>query len=282
MSNQSSYARKSGHPRSVRQHPQHLAKDNPCSDSRGSQFYNSQSSMNSPESGHYLGSSREMGPPPSFGSDFPTPPRPIEIEVNSSRTLPSPSASSSAPWETFSSPGFGGYPEYGSGRPLPIDNQVRASAPDPLQQWYTGNDGPWIPKGISTVPEERSMHSRARAGNRIPMQYGNQYRQPNASDAGSLHYGVAPSDSGYGTRHSDGNASVFSADINDRDQDCHSLVGHVADYQPFQGLNEVVLQQRDTRANESWPPVPSSSPSNTPTLVCPTCRKPVKTRSELK
>jgi hypothetical protein len=225
-----------------------------------------------------------MGPPSSFGTDFSAAPRPIEVVVNSSRTLPSPAASSPASWENFSSPGFGGYSDYGPARPLAVDNQVRTSAPDPLQQWYTGNDGPWIPKGISTVPEERQIHSSARAGNRIPMPYGNQCRQPNPSDTGSLHYGVAPSDSGYGTRHSDGSASVFSADINDRDQDCQSLVGHVAEYQPFQGLNnnEVALQQRDTRPNEPWPPVPGSFPSNTPSLVCPTCRKPVKTRSELK
>jgi hypothetical protein len=279
MSNQPGYARNSSHPRSVRHNSHYLADKNPRSDSRGLQFYHSQSSMSSPE-GHYLGPTREMGPPPSFQSDFPTPPRPIEIDVNSSRTLPSPS-SSSAPWENFSTPNFGSFSDYGSGRPLLVDNQVRTTAPDPLQQWYTGNDGPWIPKGISTVPDER-LHSRVRTGNRIPMPFGNHYRQPNTSDAGSFQYGVAPSDSGYGTRHSDGNASVFSADINDRDQDCQSLVGHVADYQPFQGLNEVMLQQRDTRANEAYPPVPSSSSSNTSNLVCPTCRRQVKTRSELK
>ena len=154
MSTQSSYARNSSHPRSVRPNPQHLVSESPPSDSHASQFYSSQNSMHSPDSGHY-GSAREMGPPPSFQSDFPAPLRPIEIEVNSSRILPSPSVPSSAPWETFPAPGFGGFSDYGSGRPLPLDNQVRTNAPDPLQQWYTGNDGPWIPKGISTVPEER-------------------------------------------------------------------------------------------------------------------------------
>ena len=226
-----------------------------------------------------------MGPPPSFSSDFPTPPQPIEIEVNSSRTLPNPSASSSTTWDNYSSPGFGGFSDYAPnniGRQLPVDNQVRGVAPDPLQQWYTGNDGPWIPKGISVVSEER-LQSRARAGNRMPIPYVNHYRQPNPSDGGSFQYGVPPSDSGYGTRHSDGNASVFSADINDRDQDCQSLAGHVAEFQPFQGgLNSDVVQHRDARVNDTWALVPSSSPSNTPTLVCPTCRKSLKTRSELK
>ena len=280
MSNQPNYARNSSHPRSVRSDPKHVTRAGPRSDVHALQFYPTQTSMQSPGLGHFFGSSKDMGPPPSFQSDFPAPPRPIEIEVNSSRTLPSPSIPSSAPWENYPAPGFGGFSEYGPGRPLPVDTQVRTNGADPLQQWYTGNDGPWIPKGISTVPDDR-LHSRPRVGTRIPMPFGNHYRQPNPSDAGSLHYGVAPSDSGYGTRHSDGNGSVFSADINDRDQDCHSLVGHVADFQPFQGLHEVV-QQRDTRPNEHWPPVPSSSPSNTPSLVCPTCRKAVKTRSELK
>jgi hypothetical protein len=282
MSTQSSYARNGSHQRNVRRNSQHSVPESLRSDRFVSQFYHSQASISSPDSGQYLGATREMGPPPSFPSDFPTPPQPIEIEVNSSRTLPSPSASSSVPWDNFSSPGFGGFSDYGPpnvGRP--VDNQVRGSPPDPLQQWYTGNDGPWIPKGISVLSEER-LHSRVRAGNRMPMPYGNHYRQPNPSDAGSFQYGVTPSDSGYGTRHSDGNASVFSADINDRDQDCQSLVGHVVDYQPFQGLNNEVVQHRDARVNDAWAPVPSSSPSNTPNLVCPTCQKPLKTRSELK
>ena len=214
-----------------------------------------------------------MGPPP----EFLNPPQPVEIEVTSSRTLPSPSATSLGPWENFSSPGFPGFSDYGppnSGRP--VDNQVRGGAPDPLQQWYTGNDGPWIPRGISVLSEER-LHSRLRAGNRMPMPYGNHYRQPNPSDAGSFPYGVAPSDSGYGTRHGDESASVFSTDINDRDQDSQSIIGHVTEYQAFQGPNNDVVQHRD-----AWAPVPSSSSSNIPNLVCETCQKPVKTRSELK
>ena len=280
MSSHSSYARNTSHPRSGWRNSQLLlANKERRSDLTAPQLYSPQPSMHSSDSGHNIASSREMGPPPPFHSDFTTPPRPIEIEVHSSRTLPSPSVPSSTTWDNFSTPGFGGFSEYGSGRPLPLDTHIRTNAPDPLQQWYTGNDGPWIPKGISTVPEERLL-VRTKAGTRIPLHHGNNYRQPNPSDAGTLHYGVAPSDSGYGTRHSDGNASVFSADVNDREQDCQNL-GHVTDFQPFQSLNEV-MQQRDTRSNEHWLPIAGSSPSRTPSLLCPTCQKPVKTPSELK
>ncbi|KAG0645066.1 Transcriptional activator GLI3 [Hyphodiscus hymeniophilus] len=216
--------------------------------------------MHSPDAGHYVGSSRDMAPPPSFQSDFPAP-RSTEIEVISSRTLPSPSGSSSATWENFPAPGYGGLSEYGSGRPQPFDTQIHCSNGTLVMMGRGSRKGYPLCQGKGPIQEQE---------------------QPNPSDAGSLHCGVPPSDSGYGTRHSDGNASVFSADINDRDQDCQSLGGQAADYQPFQGFNDVVIQQRDARSSEHWPPVPSSSPSNAPGLLCPNCQKPVKTRSELK
>jgi len=223
-----------------------------------------------------------MGPPPPL--DFP--PQPIEIDLNSSRTLPSPSASSSAAWDSTNfQPHVFGDMLYGSSnvakmQQLPMDSTVRGPPQDPLLQWYTGNDGPWIPKVIPEIVSEERL-SRVQSGNRNPMSYTGHYRQPNPSDAGSFQYGGSHSDSGYGTRRSVGNASVFSADVTERDQDCQSLAGHVADFQPFQGLNEV-LQTRDARINESWSlPAPSSAASDT-SLVCPTCQKSVKTRSELK
>jgi len=218
-----------------------------------------------------------------------TQPQPVEIEVNSSRTLPSPAGPASAAWDSaiFPSHGFGELSPYGPlNIPRQLDNQIRGAPQDPLVQWYTGNDGPWIPKGSISeiVPDER--HSRVRTGNRMHMPYGSQYRQANTSDAGSYQFGAPLSDSGYGsqgTRRSDGNASIYSENIDDRNQDSQSLAGHVADFQPFQGMNEV-LQSRDTRANDLWvPPLPSTSVSESPAqLVCPTCHKGVKTRSELK
>jgi hypothetical protein len=218
--------------------------------------------------------SREMGPPLEF------PPRPMEIDLNISRTLPSPSTTAVSTWDSngFQPQGFGdvSYPSSNGAKMAPLDN--RASPQDPIMQWYTGNDGPWIPHKVipEIVPGDRFPLKHA--GGHNPVSYGNQYRQPNPSEAGSFQYGVPHSDSGYGTRRSVGNTSVFSADIPERDQDCQSLASHVPEFQQFQGMNEVI-QQRDTRLNDSWNP---SNPSDIPSLVCHVCRKGVKTPSELK
>lgn len=226
-----------------------------------------------------------MGPPLDF------PPRPVEIDIDlsSSRTLPSPSISGSSTWDPILQPHGFGDSQYGSSnmariQHLSVDGQARGPTQDPLYQWYEGNDGPWVPKVIPEIATEEKIHAR-QIGNRNAMSYGNQYRQPNPSDAGSVQFGVSHSDSGYGTRRSVGNTSVFSGDVTERDQDCQSLAGHVENFQPFNGFNDVV-QQRDSRTNESWTPpaptAPTSSGSDSPGLACPTCHKPVKTQSELK
>ena len=224
-----------------------------------------------------------MAPPP---LEFPPRPVEIDIDLSSSRTLPSPSTSGSNTWDPILQPhGFGDAP-YGSSnmariQHLSIDGQTRGPTQDPLYQWYEGNDGPWIPKVIPEIAPEEKMHAR-QIGNRNPISYGSHYRQPNPSEAGSIQFGVSHSDSGYGTRRSVGNTSVFSADVTEQDQDCQSLAGHVENFQPFNGFNDLV-QQRDSRTNESWtPPAPTSTGSDSPGLACPTCHKPVKTQSELK
>jgi hypothetical protein len=240
--------------------------------------------MSPMDPGQMYASTREMGPPP---LDW-LPPQPVEIDVNNiSRTLPSPQASVSASntWDAgLLQPNFGEISYGSSNHPrlqqISLDGQNRASPPAqlPLAQWYMNNDGPWVPKGISeTVAEDRSQSRHT--DNRMHLSYTGQYKAPNPSDVGSFQYPV-PSDSGYGTRRSDGNASVFSADVPERDQDCQSLQGHVPDYQPFPVLND--LFQRDGRATDpSWGQ-PTSSPLDSFRLVCPTCRKSVKTQSELK
>jgi hypothetical protein len=220
-----------------------------------------------------------MGPP--------YPPQPVEIDMTSSRTLPSPSVSSTWDSTVYPSQGVGDVSTYippNVPRQSQLDTQGRSIIQDPIVNWYTGNDGPWIPKGISDVPDNRQ--TRQRTGNRIPNQYGTQFRQPVLSDAGSYQFGAPPSDSGYGSngaRRSDGNASIFSSDITDRDTDIHSLAGHVAEFQPYQGMVGEVLQSRDIRTNDQWPTtLGSSSISESSQHVCPTCHKTVKTRSELK
>ncbi|CAG8949971.1 hypothetical protein HYFRA_00004303 [Hymenoscyphus fraxineus] len=247
-------------------------------------YYPQLASINSPDSGQIYGTTREMGPPP---LDFP--PQPVEIDVDlsshSSRTLPSPSQSGSNAWDPiFSHPSFGdasyGASNIGRMQQIPSDTQSRGPAQDPLVQWYTGNDGPWVPKVIPDVAIEERLHPR-QSGNRSHVSYGTQYRQPNPSDAGSVQFGVSNSDSGYGTRRSIGNGSVFSADIQDRDQDCQSLAGHVENFQPFHAFPEILPPRDHTRVND-WTPTPKSTGSNTPSLICQSCMKPVKTQSELK
>lgn len=161
-----------------------ISNDDPYSDTGGLQLLFAQASQSFPDSGHCLGSQREIGPPSSFQSDFPTPPldiltsplyistssldfpipsQTIGTEMDNSRRQPSPSASSAAPWQTFSTPGFEGLSNSELGGVL-VDNHLCTNAPDPLQQWYTGNDEPWIPNRISAVPGERSHHFQGLVG----------------------------------------------------------------------------------------------------------------------
>ncbi|PQE33012.1 C2H2 type zinc finger domain protein [Rutstroemia sp. NJR-2017a WRK4] len=238
------------------------------------QFYHSPPSIHTSDSGY--GSAREMGPP---SLDFP--PQPIEIDLNNSRTLPNPSSSSAIPWEsTTVLPST--FPDMNSTygpmsriQQLPVD---RITPQAPLLQWYADNDGPWYPKGISEGITDERTSARARSGNRAPVAFG-QYRQDPLENA-TFQFGAPPqSDSGYGTRRSDGNGSIFSADIADRDQDCHSLTGHPADFHSFQGMHDM-LPPRDPRTTDIWPAnLPTTEVSR---LVCPGCNKTVKTKSELK
>lgn len=234
---------------------------------------------NTSDSGY--GSARGEMAPPSL--EFP--PQPIEIDLSNSRTLPSPSPSSSIAWEPTLFPSPHGFPDLNSPygpisrmQQLPMD---RATGQAPLLQWYADNDGPWYPKTISDPISEERTNIKVRSNHRAPVAFGGPYRQQDPLENGSFHFGGPPqSDSGYETKRSHGNASIFSSDINDRDQDCQSLAGHVADYQPFQGLNEA-LQSRENRTPETWPThLPASI--NSPGLFCPTCHKSVKTKSELK
>ena len=233
--------------------------------------------MHSSESGHLYQSSRGIGLP---SMDYP--PQPVEIELSNSRTLPSPAASAASHWE-FSQHGFGEVStshSSNSSRHFHIESQSRASNQAPLLQWYTENDGPWVPKGV--IPEERNY--RPKIGNRMSMHYGNQYRQPNSSDSGAYPFGAPHSDSGYGSngaRRSDGNASIFSADLTDKDQDSHSISGPTSEFPSYQGVNEVLHSHIPPTG--PWSTLPSSAPLESTTgLICPTCQKAVKTRSELK
>lgn len=221
-----------------------------------------------------------MGPP-----SLAYPPQVLEIDTSSSKTLPSPLASTPATWEPspFQLHGFGDVPTYGSlgiGRQVSVEGQSRGTAQHSLLHWYYDNDGPWTPKSsLSEPPKGRDPRS-GRSG-LISMQHLNPYDQRIPSDAGT-YPAVPPSDSGYGTRRSDANSSNFSADVSDRDQDGQSLTGPGTEFQQYPGISEI-SQQRDPHGYGWVAPDTSISDSRSKNaLVCPTCHKLVKTRSELK
>lgn len=238
-------------------------------------------SISPTDPGHMYPIPREMGPP---SLDFP--PRPMEIDlnvrtVNASRILPNPSGPVASAWDQsiFQSQGSGelSYSSSNASKIGSMDNNTRGSPQGPLLNWL--DDGPWVPlpNAVPNISSGDRMQTKY-TGNRKQISYGYQYRQPNPSDVGSYQYGAPHSDSGYGTLRSVGNTSVFSGDIPERD-DCQSLASHVAEYQPFQGLNDG--QQRDPRIIENWNQ-PGPKPLDSHSLHCPTCGNPVKTQSELK
>lgn len=239
-------------------------------------YYPSPPSMHTSDSGY--GSTRgEMAPP-----SLDLPPQPIEIDLSNSWTLPHP-AFPSITWEPTLPPhGFSdlnsSYEPISRIQQLPVD---RTTSQAPLLQWYADNDGPWYPKTISDPVQDERASIKVRSNNRAPVAFAGPCREQDHLGNGSFHFGAPPhSDSGYGTRKSVGNASVFSTDVSDRDQDCQSLAGHVADYQQFPGLNEA-LQSRENRTSEPWP-LHLLASTNSPGLFCSTCQKSVKTKSELK
>ena len=229
--------------------------------------------------------------PPTAG-EFPL--RTMEIDLNSSilnssRTLPNPSASASVPaaWDGAL---FGSHSvenQYGASNiprsHQPAEPSARTSQQDPMVQWWTANDGPWIPKQIIDLGADERSNSRPSGNHRMSQLYGNQFRPSSQVDGASFHYSV-PSDSGYGTRRSVGNTSVFSSDVNERDQDSQSLLGPPTDYQPYPGYNDSLqVQSHEVRTSDPWSTTGSAvSPPTSSNLTCPDCHKDVKTQSELK
>lgn len=215
--------------------------------------------------------------------DFP--PQILEIDPGCSTSLQSPSAS--AAWDSsgFTAPEFGDNPTYGpleTTKQVQGDSQNRVTVQNPLLHWYVGNDGPWVPRSsISEVPGERL--ARGLEDDQLSFAHGDPYGQRIPSELESYPFGVPPSDSGYGTRRSDGDASVFSMDVPDKDQDGQDFTGRAADFQPYPAIDEGFQQQE--RHISDWnllPDVTLPESKLGKTFVCTRCQKQVKTRSELK
>ncbi|KUJ15909.1 uncharacterized protein LY89DRAFT_735054 [Mollisia scopiformis] len=243
-------------------------------------YMSSLPSITSTEPGQFHRHPREMRPP--------VPPHHMEIaDLSISRTLPSPTATASS---NLDLPPTHGYGEMPFGNPniakiyqqFPTDGQIMRPAQDPIHNWYSTNDGPWtpIPKVMPPNVMTDGRFQSKQTGSRNHITSGGQYRPHNPSESGSFHYGVPHSDSGYGTRRSVANTSVVSGDVLERDQDCHSLTGHVENFQPFMGSNDE-MHQRDARSFEPWSTPVTSNPESRG-MECPICHKLVKTQSEMK
>ncbi|KAG9241312.1 hypothetical protein BJ878DRAFT_234617 [Calycina marina] len=235
-------------------------------------YYHSHDPTHPSEAGH----ESPRGTGPSF-VDFP--PQPVEVELSNSRTLPNPTASTAAHWDypSHASEISTGHTSFSLSRQYMVDSQSRYINQAPLIQWYTEKDDPWVPKGV--IPEDRT--SMLGLSNRNAMHARSQIICHNATNTDSA-YGSS------GARPSNGNASIFSADITDKDQNLQSMPGANADYQHGQGFSQSLHDTNGSRfglgnmlpSNSfSNPQVLPASPS---TLVCHTCNKPVKTKSELK
>jgi hypothetical protein len=221
-----------------------------------------------------------MGPP---HLNYPPLPQPVEIEPGSYPRAPG----SYSSWEpTPYSVGSLGEPSppvsnpigHNKSGPVSLDFGPRNSPQDPITNWYTDNDGPWIPKGA--VPEfshDERIHTRGHTSYRNSG-YGSppgiRHRPGNPSENGSVPFGISPSDSGYGTGVSLESASVRGSDIVDHSQNNRSLLGRVPELHRYNERGPA----RESHGTEQWP---YNSPS-APLYHCPTCNKRVKTKSELK
>ncbi|KAF8850218.1 hypothetical protein BDZ45DRAFT_679913 [Acephala macrosclerotiorum] len=139
----------------------------------------------------------------------------------------------------------------------PIKPIAPSSLSDPILDWYSTNDGPWsniVPDKFGEIAKSSSSTHAAHA---------NPFR---AYEYAGTHYGVPYSDSGYGSRRSVADTSVFGHAEADRDY--YPVSHETTDYQSF-------IEQRP------WSPSASSKP-DVGALVCPICNKVLKTVSELK
>lgn len=118
-----------------------------------------------------------------------------------------------------------------------------------------------------------------------PMPIGsNHLREANLSEKGGAPLVYLSSDSGYGTRRSFENASVFSSDILERSHDGPSLASQGHEIQSFP-THKVSGQPNESELSESWAgsqPASTGHQSQLDLLQCPDCGKCVKTKSELK
>jgi hypothetical protein len=163
---------------------------------------------------------------------------------------------------------------------LPPEYASRSGPRDPMSEWLnSGKNGPWVPRGavpevaLDDRPQPRGYsHPWRASGNGHP--YGVHGRSGHPSDTGSVHFGILPSDSGYGSALGLESPSARGSDEVDHSPDMRGLRGPVSDFQPY-GENGAY---REAHEVYSWP-LAAANPSQ---FRCAYCDQSVKTKSELK
>lgn len=200
-------------------------------------------------------------------------PRPLEPDLSSSGiALPAPI------------PGFidtlGDLQTSGISRnPQSPEAFARPTTRNPIIDWYTSQEKPWDPIQGRAAPVARAGDFRSgRLNYRLTGPAYSGYRESHVpSECETTGPDALPSDSGY---HSRATQSVFNGSIcgdADRGGENGSISSHLAGLQV----------ERPTFSPDSWRQTPLQTTPlplcvDNGSLICPTCRQKVRTKSELK
>lgn len=140
-----------------------------------------------------------------------------------------------------------------------------------LEQWYTTNDGPWIPKDLAPTGGQGSTNARGHG-----FGYPGLYRESiSPSECETAPPGFMLSDSGYGShgaKQSVATASIYEAPL---DHETQSLMGDFSNLMTSAHWIPAHSQPQMSGFHRSMPSDPRE-------LKCDTCQKTLKTNSELK
>ncbi|ORY59452.1 uncharacterized protein BCR38DRAFT_57368 [Pseudomassariella vexata] len=172
----------------------------------------------------------------------------------------------------------------------PLDSygrQPRTLPSNPVETWYESNDGPWIPKGLAPAEIDEQSTSRLH-GASVPgysctfaTQYPNDFL-PSECSTGPPGHAIPPSDSGYGSyvaKRSITSGSLFDESL-DRTGETQSIVGNPLEFHNSASSPDMLQKHGVVR---SWgQPQGQTFPERRKELICETCKKVLKTNSELK
>ncbi|KAK8042008.1 hypothetical protein PG993_006531 [Apiospora rasikravindrae] len=166
-------------------------------------------------------------------------------------------------------------------------------AQNALAHWYTTNDGPWIPKDLALPEDDDRSPSRIHTMNLQghSMGFPGQYRERYVpSECETTPPGMAPSDSGYGSHAAKQSVTATSLydEPMDRNTETQSLAGHLSEFHfPTSYGHGMEYMAKNTSPGD-WGMAPQqplqqqARPFEGKGIICETCKKTVKTNSELK